>query len=483
MTFFDRFIPSRLTRKIGAMTLSRSISMISALIVAMILTRILPENQYGLYRKLWLVFMLIGPALMGSINGTLYYRGGISTNRDAALITGAALSLMSSLFVGLAGYFGASWFATLFNAAKAVQALQLFSVYMLFAVFAGFAEPLFVLINRKRWLIAYAIIYNILEMGLIVIPFALGCNLRVIVLIMSIGPLLRCLFLIWLLVQSIQKWPDISHFRAELKHSLSFGGGLLLVAIAGMASYEVDKWVVSAHYQSDMIYAIYAVGARKIPFLSAITASITSSLVVHYTSDLSDHKYQSMIPAMRRTTDNLFLLVSPALVFSFFFATQIMVLLFHKYASSAPVFQVYLFTIATQFFFAESVIQGTGNSRINALAGLADLITNLVLSLYLINKIGLIGPAIATLASHIAFQLVMMVYCKVRLGMHFSDFMPTQRIWPLLITLPCFIIVTLFIKKLVPNEWIGMIGTAALGGLLMLLHMKISRKHVAVNRN
>ncbi len=312
-------------------------------------------------------------------------------------------------------------------------------------------------------------------MGLIVVPFTLGWDLKYIVLVMSIGPFLRSIFLIWLLLRSITVWPDFSSLRKEWSKSLPYAGGLLLVAIAGVASVEVDKWVVSAHYQSDFIYAIYAVGARKIPFLSAITASITSSLVVHFTDDFENKRYHAIVPAMRRATDKLFLIVTPLLIFGFFYAPQIMVILFHKYASSAPIFRIYLITVMTQFFFAESVIRGTGNSRINAVAGFTELIVNIILSIYLVNKIGLIGPPIATLIAHVFFQLVMMGYCTTRLHMRISDFMPTTKIWPLAVTIPAFIIAALSIEKLVPNQWISMVIAGALAGILMLVQMGISR--------
>ncbi len=474
MTFLDRVIPAGLGRKVGAMALSRSISMVSALLVAIILTRLLPEATYGIYRKLWLVFMLLVPSLTGATVGTLYYRGSVPGNRNPALIIAACLLAFSGLAVGLINYFGITRLAHIIHIAGSLPAFRYFSIYIFFAVFAGLAEPLFVHIGHKRWLIGYAVIYNTLETCLIVIPFALGCKLQTIVLIMCVGPMLRSFFIAWLLIRSIPDWPGFSMLRKEWNRSLPFATGLFLVAIAGIASGEVDKWAISIHFNSDFIFAIYSIGARKIPFLSAITASITSSLVVHYTGDMSGNRFSSVIPAMRNATDRLFLFITPSLVFCFAFAPQIMVLFFHKYAASAPIFRVYLITTLFQFFFAESIIQGTGNSRLNAIAGFAELGVNLVLSIYLVNTIGILGPPIATLISHGVFLVVLIGYCRTRFGMRIRDFMPTRRIRPLVVTLPLLAGSVIFLKSIPLNEWIGMIAGGIILGILMMIQIRMN---------
>lgn len=458
------------------MTLARSVSIIAALAVAMVLTRILTQNYYGSYRKLWLIYMLLGPSFMSAATGTLYYRGGIQKKKSIAIYSSILLSLFFSGIIFLIGFIGAKKFALLFNAPGLSEAIRGFSFYMFFSTFAGLAEPIFVIIHRKKWLLIYNITYNFIESLLIVIPFYLGIQLEIIVLIMSVGPFLRTVFIIFLSVYQTDERPLWNEIKEEFGQAISYSVGLFVVAIAGIASIQIDKWVVSSYYSSDIVYAIYSVGARKIPFISALTASITSSLIVHFSAKLKDNQFEKLLVSARKATDQLFLYVIPAMVLFFIFSKEIMVILFQKYASSAPVFQVYLFIIVSQFFFAQSIILGKGLSKVNAWIGFVEVIVNLVLSLIFIRTIGLLGPAIATLIAHFIFQFLLIAYCRYKFHIRIRDFLPTKDIWPLLITLPLVIIISIGMKSLILNSLISLVLSGlVLGSILISQYIFISK--------
>ncbi len=446
---FDKLLNrSSLERKIGAMSIARSITIFSALIVAMILTRILPESYYGSYRKLWLVFALLGPSLISSAAGTLYYRNGLARNRSVAVCSALMQALSYGLLMAAISYLGAPYFVRFFHTGFLAIPLKRFSVYMGLATFAGLSEPVFVVLNRKKWLVSYNLAFSILDAVLIVIPFYLSVPLAQIVLIMAAGPLLRTLFIIGLSAKQLHdpfNWEDLKN---ELGTGFYYGAGLFVVAIAGMASVEVDKWIIGNYYTSDLMYAIYAIGARKIPFLSAITASISSSLIVHYSAEIRNNNFDGILRAARAATDKLFLLVLPILAWLFIFAREVMVILFQKYAASAPIFRIYLLVIITHFFFAQSVLLGRGMSRINAWIGVAEVFINIILSIILIRFRGLIGPALATLMAHWIFQLMIMAYCRQKFSIPIHRFMPTHKIWPLLISLPAIMILSIPIEKM-----------------------------------
>lgn len=421
------------------MSIARSITIVTSLIVAMILTRLLSQSYYGSYRKLWLIFALIGPSLMSSSVGTLYYRSGIARNRSVAVYAVMIQSFMFGLSLALLVFFGAPILIRFFNAGHLLIPLKRFSIYMGFIVFAGLAEPVFVVLNRKKWLLGYNLVFNFLDVFLIIIPFYFHVPLKNIVLIMAIGPVLRTVFIGGLVSSQLHDsvaWGDL---KKELRKSFYYAIGLFFVAIAGMASVEVDKWVVSNYYVSDLMYAVYAIGARKIPFLSAVTSSITSSLIVHYSSQIKNNNYEEILRAIRSVTDKLFLLILPLLAWLFVFAREVMVILFQKYAASAPIFRIYLFIIITNFFFAQSILLGKGMSRINAWIGAAEVLINIIMSLLLVRFIGMIGPAIATLIAHWAFQLMIMWYCRQKYDIPIRQFLPTYKIWPVLMTVPAII--------------------------------------------
>lgn len=463
---FDKLLNrSSLERKIGAMSIARSISIFSALLVAMILTRILPESYYGSYRKLWLVFALLGPSLISSSAGTLYYRNGLAKNRSIAVYSALLQACVYGLAMTVIAWLGAPFFIRFFHAGNLAIPLERFSLYMGLATFAGLSEPVFVVLHRKKWLVSYSLFFSILDAGLIVIPFYFSIPLSQIVLIMAIGPLMRVLFIVCLSFIQLKDPIEWEELKKELGTGFSYGMGLFVVAIAGMASVEVDKWIVSNYFASDFMFAVYSVGARKIPFISAITASVSSSLIVHYSSEMRNYNFDGILKASREATEKLFLMILPLLAWLFVFAREVMVILFQKYAVSAPVFRIYLLIIITHFFFAQSVLLGLGKSRINAWIGVAEVLVNIVFSMIFIRFWGLIGPALATLFAHWVFQLLIMTYCRKKFRIPIHRFMPSARIWPLLLSLPVIVLMSLLLRKWFVN------GLAAflLSGILAIL--------------
>lgn len=464
------------------MTMARSVSIVAALVVAMILTRFLTQDYYGYYRKLWLIYMLLGPAFISASVGTLYYRGGVHENKSVPIYSAIFLSSVFSITIFLIAFIGADTFARLFNAPGLSMAIRGFSIYMLFSTFASLSEPVFVLIHRKRWLLYYNLTYNVIESLLIVIPFYLRLPLSEIVLIMSVGPFIRTIFIIWLVYTHSGDKPEWQQLKSEFHRSLSYSMGLFIMALAGMASVQIDKWVVSSYFSSDSMYAIYSVGARKIPFISALITSITSSLVVHYSDQLKKNDFKQILNAARQATDRLFLILVPVMLLLFIYSREIMILLFQKYADSAPVFQIYIGILVSQFFFAQSVILGKGLSKINAWIGIIEVVLNLILSLILIRTFGLLGPAIATLIAHWAFQLMIFGYCHHKFGIPVNEFLPTKKIIPLILTVPLVFIFSMGVKMIISSGLLSFIISSVMVVLILLVQYRYYSPLRAINR-
>lgn len=415
-------------RKIGALTISRSFSTLFALFTAIALTRLLDEDMYGAYRKLWLIYGVTAPVLLSTIISTLYYRRGKSGDQKALIWAGWILSVLGGLLCSLIVWGGASGWAGLFHAEGYANGYRAFSLFVGLSLMSGIAEPIFILVGQKKRLVAYSLVYNLLQAGTIVTFFYIGWPLFWVALGMSIVPALRLGYILVVTFQSVGLPPSWSRISAELPAAVHYGWGLLLTSFIGMAIVDVDKWVVSSYFESNRIYAIYSVGARKIPFLAILAASISSSLVEHYSGALSKGRFDGMLRAIRQSTDRMFLLMLPVVAVLFVFAKEIMVLVFEKYAASAPVFQVYLATMATQLFFPQSFILAMGESKVEARFGFYELFLNILLSILLVRWMGLLGPAVATIIGTIAFIGFNLNYCRKTYHLPVRRFLPSKRI-------------------------------------------------------
>lgn len=459
-----------LQRKIGAMTIARSLSAVFAFAVMIVLTRVLPEEGYGAYRKLWLLYGLTSPMFVSSLVSTLYYRGGVAEERGVAIWANIILAAFYSSLVGLVGYWGAPLWSELFNSPGLATGFRHFAGYMMFSTFAGIAEPVFVVIERKKWLLTYNLVYNFFESLLIIVPFWMGLPLEQVALIMTVGPALRVIFLVGLAARHSGGAPGWGAIRTELPASLRYGLGIMITAFIGVAIQDADKWIISNYFDSDRIYAIYAVGARKIPFVAAVATSVGLSIISQYSSDMKKGRHEPLLRAVKNSTNQLSLLLLPLLVVLFIFAEELMVLIFKKYAASAPIFRIYLGTIITSVLFPQSFILGKGLSHIQARIGAVELAVNLGLSIWLVRYVGLLGPAAGTLAGSMLYTVLLMRYAKKNYGISYARFLPSATLWPMLFTLGVLAGASYWLK--VNVQGVGAFaGGLTLMVLVMLIHL------------
>lgn len=465
---------SPLQKKIGAMTIGRSMGSLFALFVAMMLTRLLSEDLYGAYRKLWLIYGMSSPVFVSTLVSTLYYRGGVSEDKSIPIWVNFFIGIGYAILVGVLAYGGAGLWSRLFNAPELVESFRNFAGFIMLNTFAGVAEPMFVLIDRKKWYLSYSLVYNFIQSFFIIIPFYLGLSLEEVALWIMAGPALRLLYLLYVMIRHVGTPPSWPKIMDEFPNSLKYGTGIILTAFIGMSISDVDKWVVGNFFESNVIYAIYAVGARKIPFVSVLSASISSSLVVHYSKQLQDHRFEPLLKAIKKNTNYLSLLLFPLIVFLFVYADDIMVLIFQKYQESAPVFRIYLVTVVSNIFFPQTVLKGLGLSHVEARFVAVEFTVNIVLSIILVQMLGMLGPAIATLIGMLMYTFSLMFYCKHKFGIQIIRFLPTRKLWWMLFSLSLSGII-FYVLKMNFSGLLAMGISLLVLGITMLGHLKMYR--------
>lgn len=405
------------------MALSRFATVGTMLLVAMILTRLLDADSYGGYRKVWLVYAVLGPAFLNTLASTLYYRGK-ADDRDAAIRVNVLLGLFFGLITGLSGFLLADFWAAQLNAPDLSRSFRAFSPYMGLAVLAGIAEPLFITLERKRWLLSYTLGYNLIEFVLIILPFSLGLPLPQVLLIMAIGPALRCGVLLYISLKFVTQPPDTARLSQELRKSLRYAGGIMLLSIVSVGIVQIDKWVIGVYFTGDALYAVYEIGAKKLPFITAITSSVSAALVSEYTGRLRAGSYGAALREAQQASTRLSVLLLPALGVIFIYAEEVLLLLFGGYEASAPIFRIYLCTLLTQLVYPQSILLGLGRSDITARYSIYEFAFNLAMSMLLVVSIGFTGPAVASLLAHFLFTALLLNFCRRTYGMPPAGFFP-----------------------------------------------------------
>lgn len=452
------------------MTIARFITIGTALVVTMVLTRIISEHEYGAFRKLWLIYLILGPAFINALASTLYYRGGAGKPEHAVAVN-LLLGGAAGLLTGALALFGAGFWAEGLNLPGLEAGFRLFAPYMALAVFAGIAEPLFITLNRKKWLVSYSLGYNLLEACLIIGGFVFRLELPYIMLLMALGPALRAAFVVTASLKSMERWPAFSALRGEASASLNYAAGMFLLAVTSTAALYADKWIIALFFESDRLYAVYEIGARKIPFVIALTSAVSAALVSEYSKQLTSGSYDAALREARKASQRLSMLLLPVLAVLFVFAEQTLFLLFGGYADSAPIFRIYLLTVLTQLVFPQSMLLALGRSDVNAKFSVAELLFNVALSIALVLWIGFAGPALATLASHVMFTAALFWYCRAHYGIRVRSLVPGRGLLPLLWGLPAVLLPGALLKYQVGQAWLGFAVAATVAAVFIIIHL------------
>lgn len=455
-------------RTITSLMVARYIPIISALTVSVLLTRILSQEMYGEYRSVWLVFGLLMPLLTGMLNGTLYYRGNKSGSISLAISSAVVQAGLSGFLSGTILWLSASLISTWLNIPHLLLALQFFSLYIGLGVVVSVAEPVFVLLHRKKWLLWYNLVVHVFEVTLVVSLFYLRFSITEVFQFLIISPILRGLLLSFMISAHVRINLNVI---GEVKTALPYAFGLFIAVLAGVVTLQIDTWVVRTLISDHQQFALFEIGARKIPFMAAMISAIASVLIVNFRGKESGNDIRQLFFRMRQASGYLFRFILPMLVVVGIFADDLLVILYEKYADSAPIFRVYLGIVTLQFFFADTYLLASGRSLLVAKIGLIEMVLNLILSILFLNVFGLIGPAWATLFVFIFYQLAAMV-ASVRLGdAHLSDFVP-QRVGNVFIYVLSALFISLFIDFVISNGKMAFLISLILTGSMITISGK-----------
>jgi O-antigen/teichoic acid export membrane protein len=422
---------SEFAGRVSAMSLARSFPTISAFIVLFVLARYLLEpSELAHYRKLWPFFSLWGPVVISAIVNAAYYRGSNPELIRATLRQTVVMFFFGGLLVGGSAWILSDTLAAFFKVPFLVEAYAIFGIYSMVAIWGSAAEPVFVLSGKRGSLPLLTALFTLFDMAAILIPFWMGADLITVVKWMILAQLARQLFLVPLFAKWFRELPTERVKTAFFdKTVLLYAGGMALLSLSGVGAAEIDRFIVG-RFLDDTAFILYDIGARKLPFVTILTASVTSAIVAGYAAHVSRGEYSQALHKIKRSTTGLIRLLLPSVVFLAIAAEPFVVLIFgESYAGSGVVFAWFLIALLSNAFFPQSLIMATGRVNVNVIGAVGELVVNIGLSLILVRDFGIAGVAFSTAVAHWMYTFAMAAYCRVKLGVQASSFLPEPLGW------------------------------------------------------
>ena len=273
----------------------------------------------------------------------------------------------------------------------------------------------------------------------------------------------------------------LSNFkRSRLREITGFSVFILLIDLANKLNYSTDAIVVGA-FAGTIAVAVWAVAQRLIEIVQRVADQLNSALfpvVVDSSTTQRLDRLQKIF--LQGTRLSLAMVVPLATGLALLARPLVLVWVGPSFAGSVPVIYVLSIVVALRVGNATSavILKGDGQHKLLAFSNITMAVSNLVLSIALVRRYGLIGAALGTLLPMIATSMFLVFPAACR-RLQLRPFQVVRQsvlpvAWPAAV-MAAFLLATRMVNR---NGWAFLLFQTVVGGLVYLslfLRFAISR--------
>ena len=206
---------------------------------------------------------------------------------------------------------------------------------------------------------------------------------------------------------------------AEIRQWLKLSRPLVAYATVGALVTAADPWLVNYWYGGDPeIFAVFRYGVRELPLLAALIGGMTVVAIPLITRQrevgLGELRDQS-----RKLFHYVFGLALLLLLTADLWWTRVFT---NAFAESIPVFRTFLLVVGCRLVFAMSVLTALTQTRRIYLWGILELVVNVLISLALAPRFGLIGIVWGTVLASYFHEACLVLYLRYRTGIRWREY-------------------------------------------------------------
>jgi O-antigen/teichoic acid export membrane protein len=370
------------------------------LLSPVLLVRVLDVEAYGQYREFVLYAMLLATVLSFGISGNLLYFIPKDPANEKVLCTQSILFLFVTTFTGLTiVYLGRE----IILPVASFDYFGLLLGYVFFYVNLDLVESYYLAKKRSDYVFVYSALMVLVRVAAVVISAYVTREPRQVILTMTVVEVVKFLLLViwWKRSVGVSWRLDRAIAREQLQYIVPIGSGL----VAANLNQRFGGVFVSASLGPSTL-AIYAIGIYQIPVISIIRSAVSDvifpDMVQQGRSDI-----QKTLYLWQRANIVFCLTVFPVFALFEVYAEEFIVGMFTRnYVDAVPVFQVMLLMMVRLCFEMGTPLRARNKNSFFLKANLGALLLNVILTVALFGRFGLMAPAIALVLS----DIVMAVY-------------------------------------------------------------------------
>lgn len=380
----------------------------------------LPLAEIGVYEAL----MLVGATftffwMTGLMNGILPTYPTLSEEEQPAFIFNVFVLLIaaSALVTGSMWCFRDSLTQMMTN----FQTLPYFHwlcLYLLLNLPTFIVEYLYILLNKPKPIIGFGLFSFGGQFLVVILPLLFGWSMEWAFIGLVVLAAAKYFWLVPLLI----KYSRVDWKFQRLLPYFALAFPIIIYTFVGGVMTYIDGTIIMKYFDESQ-FAVYRIGAREFPLSLALLTAMSTALVFN----ISEHLKSGLEQIKHRTSQLMLPLFGASILLMFISPIAYPIVFRADFADSAWVFNVYLLVLINRILLPQTILIGLKKTKIILVTSLIETTLNLGLSLILIQYLGLVGVALATMIAFTVEKVILVTYCSMKLKIGLSQYIDVKR--------------------------------------------------------
>jgi O-antigen/teichoic acid export membrane protein len=319
----------------------------------------------GLFSFFWIA---------GLMNSMLaHYSQQSDTDKKKLLFTTFCLILILSVAAGLVQLF--------------VGGSILGLIYLLLNNASYVVEYIFFLQDHRRRLIIYGAVMAIVQLLLCVVPAYIYRDTHYALYGLTVAAAIRFLYIVYLLGRH-----TLTEFQFTRVRQLFLLSLPLMLSFLVNGSAEFIDGAVMKHYFTLADFSVFRYGARDFPLFTIMAATLSMSLIPRVAENLSDG-----LDSIKKESLRYMHLFFPLAIVLILCSKWLFIFVFTaSFAESGRIFAALLLLTITRMLFPQTILTALKANTHILSAAIAEMLLNIVCSILLAQRFGMVGVAYGT---------------------------------------------------------------------------------------
>ena len=402
--------PRSLTVQAFWLLIAKTLAFVFAFALPILLTRSLSQNEYGLFKQVFLVITTATSLLpLGFGMSAFYYlpRKNEPNRRSPVILNILLFHLVMGAAACLALVFWPGIIAKIFKDPSLPSYASLIGVVILFWLFSSFFEIVAVANQELRLATVFIVAGQLTRTLLLIAAAVVFDSVEALLYAALVHGILQSMVLIWYVSSRFPGfWRtfDWSLTLKQVAYALPLGlAGLLYTIQTDLHNYFVSNRFSAA------TFAVYSIGVAQLPFIGIVRDSVSSVILPRISYLQEQGQAREIIILVANATRKLAAVFLPLYAFLMITGREFLTVMFTQvYADSWPIFAINLTLLPLSLIEVDAVVRAHEKHRFFVVKLQIALSVLMVFALwYGISRYGLIGAITVVVLINFMLRVVL----------------------------------------------------------------------------